>query len=99
MNDVNLDFVHLIRQGAISTYPLLLCSIVMLAVVIERIWALRGAVSSAGDLTAAVVPLVARGDFTAAGETVRRHRRCPARRIFGELLDVAPGAPLEETQR
>jgi biopolymer transport protein ExbB len=99
MNDVNLDFVHLIRQGAISTYPLLLCSIVMLAVVIERIWALRGAVSSAGELTAAVVPLVARGDIAAAGDAVRRHRRCPARRVLGDVLEMGGSAPLEELER
>ena len=37
MENVNLDFLHLIRQGAISTYPLIACSIIMLAVVIERV--------------------------------------------------------------
>src|SRR2546426_12703827 len=80
MENVNLDFVHLIHQGAISTYPLLACSIVMFAVVIERIWALRGAVSSAGALTGQLVPLLARGDLTGAAEAVLHHRRCPARR-------------------
>ena len=75
METPNLDFVHLIRQGAISTYPLLACSIVMIAVVLERLWALRGAVSSASALTATLVPLLARGDVKAAAEAVRRHRR------------------------
>ena len=65
MENVNLDFVHLIRQGAISTYPLLACSVVMLAVVIERLWALRGAVSSAASLTGALVPMLALGQQTA----------------------------------
>ena len=32
MENVNLDFVHLIHQAAISTYPLILCSIIMLGV-------------------------------------------------------------------
>ena len=52
MENVNLDFIHLIHQGAISTYPLLICSVIMLTVVIERIWTLRGAVSSTASLTA-----------------------------------------------
>jgi biopolymer transport protein ExbB len=99
MENVNLDFVHLIRQGAISTYPLIACSIIMIAVVIERLWTLRGAVSSAGSLTAALVPVLARGDLAGAAEVVRRHRRCPARRVFNDVLEAAPGAPLESLER
>ncbi len=99
METPNLDFVHLIRQGAISTYPLIACSIVMLAVVVERLWALRGAVSSAGALTATLVPLLARGDLGGAAEAVRTHRRCPARRVFSDVLEAAPGAPLEALER
>ena len=99
METPNLDFVHLIHQGAISTYPLLLCSIVMFAVVAERLWALRGAVSSAGALTAKIVPLLARGDLAGAAEAVRRHRLCPARRVFTDVLDAAGKAPLEELER
>jgi biopolymer transport protein ExbB len=99
MENVNLDFFHLIRQGAISTYPLIACSIIMLTVVIERLWTLRGAVSSAGSLTTTLVPLLARGDLTGAAEAVRRHRRCPARRVFTDVLDAAPGAPIEALER
>src|SRR5207248_11414262 len=88
METPNLDFVHLIRQGAISTYPLLACSIVMIAVVLERLWALRGAVSSAGALTATLVALLARGYLAGAAEAVRRHRHCPARRVFSDVLEA-----------
>src|SRR5712692_2030241 len=99
MENVNLDFVHLIHQAAISTYPLIVCSIVMLGVVLERLWTLRGAVSSTGSLTAELVPLLARGDLAGAAEAVRRHRLCPARRVFGDVLGAAPEAPLEELER
>ena len=99
MENVNLDFIHLIRQGAISTYPLIACSIIMLAVVIERLWMLRGAVSSAGSLTAALVPVLARGDLAGAADVVRRHRGCPARRVFSDVLEAEPGAPLESLER
>src|SRR3989442_8090894 len=99
MENVNLDFVHLINQAAISTYPLIVCSIVMLGVVLERLWTLRGAVSSTGSLTAELVPLLARGDLAGAAEAVRRHRLCPARRVFSDVLGVAPQAPLEELER
>ena len=99
MENVNLDFFHLIRQGAISTYPLIACSIIMLGVALERIWSLRGAVSSTAALTGSLVPLLARGDFAGAAEAVRGHRRCPARRVFGDLLEAAPGAPLPDLER
>ena len=39
MESVDLDFWFLIRQGAISTYPLLACSILVLGVVArEPVW-------------------------------------------------------------
>src|SRR5437879_8903539 len=99
MENVNLDFVHLIHQAAISTYPLIVCSVVMLGVVLERLWTLRGAVSSTGSLTAELVPLLARGDLAGAAEAVRRHRLCPARRVFGDVLGAAREAPLEALER
>jgi len=99
MENVNLDLVHLIQQGAISTYPLLACSVIMVGVVIERLWSLRGAVSSTASLTAELVSLLARGDLKGAADAVLRHRPCPARRVFGDVLAVASGAPLPDLDR
>ena len=99
MENTNLDLIQLIHQGAISTYPLLACSIIMLGVAIERLWTLRGAVSSTGALTARVVPLLARGDLAGAAEAVRQHRLCPARRVFTDVLAVVPGALPEDVER
>ena len=99
MENTNVDLIQLIQQGAISTYPLLACSILMLGVAIERLWTLRGAVSSTAALTAKLVPLVARGDLAAAAEAVRQHRLCPARRVFTDVLEAAPAAPLEDVER
>jgi biopolymer transport protein ExbB len=99
MENVNLDFFQLIRQGAISTYPLLACSVIMLGVVIERLWALRGAVSSTASLTRQLVPLLARGDLAGAAEAIRHHRPCPARRVFHDVLAAAPAAEIPELER
>ena len=99
MENVNLDFLHLIQQGALSTYPLLACSVIMLGVVLERLWTLRGAVSSTAGLTAELVPLLLRGDLAGAGEAVRRHQLCPARRVFGDVLAAAPTADLPDLER
>ena len=98
MENVNLDLVQLIQQGAISTYPLLACSIVVFGIVLERLWSLRGTVSSTLSLTAQVVPVLARGDLKGAVELVGRHRPCPARRVYAELLSASPEAPLTELE-
>jgi len=86
MENVNLDFWTLIQQGAISTYPLLLCSVLVLGVAIERAVALRGALSSAGRLTGEVVPMVWRQGFTDAQTQVERSGPSPMKRIFAEVL-------------
>src|SRR5881409_3798594 len=98
MDNVNLDLVQLIQQGAISTYPLLACSIVAFGIVLERLWSLRGTVSSTVSLTAQVVPVLARGDLKGALELLGRQRPCPARRVYSELLSASPEAQLTELE-
>jgi len=97
--EVNLDFFHLIQQGAVSTYPLLGCSIIVLGIVIERMIALRGTIASTVRLTAALVPLLARGDIEGAGTLLRSHRKCPARRVFEDVVAVAPSSSVQELER
>ena len=98
MENVNLDLVQLIQQGAISTYPLLACSIAVFGIVLERLWSLRGTLSSTVSLTAQVVPVLARGDLKGAIDLVARHQACPARRVYSELLAASPDAPLTELE-
>ncbi len=95
----NLDIIALINQGALSTYPLLLCSIVVLAIAIERLWSLRGILGSTARLTAAVVPALARGDWKGAMAAVGAHNQCPARRIYGDVLEDGSAAPVDELEK
>src|SRR5439155_10880544 len=67
--------------------------------VLERLWSLRGTVSSTVSLTTQVVPVLARGDLKGAGELIGRHRPCPARRVYSDLLGASPEAPLAELER
>jgi len=99
MENVNLDLVALIQQGAISTYPLLLCSIIMLGVVLERFWSLRGILSSTAALTSQVVPLLARGDVKGGRAGVDQAQPSPARRVFADVLEAEPGMPLPDLER
>src|SRR5262249_20192472 len=96
---LNLDLWTLIQQGAISTYPLLVSSVILLGIVLERAWSLRGIIGSTARLTRDVVPLLAHGDWQGALETVRKHRACPARRVYADLIEGERGVPLPELER
>jgi biopolymer transport protein ExbB len=98
MENVNLDFWALIQQGAISTYPLLACSILVLGVAIERFVALRGALGSAAKLTAEVVPLVWQRGYADAAKRVDA-TASPMGRIFGEVLRQRESLPVVQLER
>jgi biopolymer transport protein ExbB len=95
---LSLDLWELIHQGAISTYPLLFCSVLLVAIVLERMWSLRGILGSTSRLTAAVVPALTQGDWNAARGAVDQHQPCPARRVFRDVVSET-GAPVEELER
>src|SRR5262245_6086323 len=96
---LGLDIWALIQQGAISTYPLLACSVILLGIVLERAWSLRGIIGSTAQLTRDVVPVRARGDWKGALEIARKHRACPARRVYTDLIDGEAGVPMPELER
>ena len=41
-----MNLLELIEKGGLVTYPLILCSIVSLSVIMEKLWGLRGIVPS-----------------------------------------------------
>jgi biopolymer transport protein ExbB len=96
---LGLDLWALIQQGAISTYPLLICSVVLLGIVLERAWSLRGIIGSTARLTRDVVPALARGDWQGALDIARKHRACPARRIYTDLIEGERDVPMPELER
>src|SRR5690349_14820639 len=57
---LDLNVWSLIQQGALSTYPLLFCSVLVVAIALERAWALRGVIAQAGRLVGVIAPPLAR---------------------------------------
>jgi biopolymer transport protein ExbB len=79
--------LRLLQQGALTTYPLALCSVLALAVVIERFWRYRGLDKAARDLTRRVVDALAKRDVSAARAICEgAAARQPLGEIFGEGL-------------
>ncbi|MCX8072561.1 MAG: MotA/TolQ/ExbB proton channel family protein [Candidatus Binatia bacterium] len=66
------DWWTLIQTGGLAMYPLLACSVVSLAVVLERGWALWSATRKARQLRQAVAAAVSEGAFAEVGSIVRR---------------------------
>lgn len=85
-NNVDLNFWSLVQQGALSTYPLIMCSVLVVAIALERAWALRGVIAQAGALVGQLAPALDRGDLRGAIGTLGSGRPTPARRIYGDIL-------------
>ncbi len=92
-----VTLLDLVRRGYYATYPLLLCSVVALAVAGERLWALRGLVARMSAVSKQVGFFLRRGDVDAARDLVDRDASdLPLGRIYRELLPRVADTPVDE---
>lgn len=82
----SLNLIELIQQGWLATYPLIICSILMVAILGERIFAFSGIAASTRKLTSLVVPPLTRGDFGAALSVCNKHRKSVQARLYHSIL-------------
>jgi biopolymer transport protein ExbB len=110
MQPQGLDLIDIIHKGAIATYPLILLSIVSVAVVFERLWSLRNIASATLRVTESIMEPIKKGQRDLAIAICKQNSQCPAGRIFLNILDrepkglevannVATEAMFEETQK
>ena len=92
-----LSFIQIIHQGAITTYPLILLSIVSIAVVLERFWSLRDVGETTQRLTEMLADPANRGRRDLALAICKQNTRSPAARVFLAVLSQPPGDGLEKT--
>jgi len=97
MEQQGLDLIDIIHKGAIATYPLILLSIVSVAVVFERLWSLRGIVSVTLRITESILDPIKRGQRDLAIAICKQNSHSPAGRIFLNILDREAGQRLEVT--
>lgn len=81
-----LDLVEIIRRGAIATYPLILLSVISVAVVLERLWSLRNIGSTTLRMVDSILEPVRTGQKDLAIAICRQNSHSPAGRIFLNLL-------------
>jgi biopolymer transport protein ExbB len=110
MQPQGLDLIDIIHKGAIATYPLIILSIVSVAVVFERLWSLRNIGSATLRVTESILEPIKKGQRDLAIAICKQNSQCPAGRIFLNVLDreaaglevannLATEAMFEETQK
>jgi len=97
MEQQGLDLIDIIHKGAIATYPLILLSIVSVAVVFERLWSLRGIASVTLRITESISDPIKRGQRDLAIAICKQNSHSPVGRIFLNILDREAGQRLEVT--
>jgi biopolymer transport protein ExbB len=90
-------FVELIEQGGVVMYPLFLCSIVSLAIVLERAWSLRRGARRSMRLHQVVEESVAENNLAEA-VAICRHDRSPLAEVYRAIL-ANPLLPQAERTR
>ena len=81
-----MDFIEIIHKGAIATYPLIALSVVSLAIVLERLWALRNIGSLTLRLTDSILEPISKGQKDLAIAICKQHAQSPAARIFLSVI-------------
>ncbi len=77
--------LEMFHMGALTTYPLAVCSVIVLAVAIERWWRYRGIDKQSRALTRSVVDALGKRDLSAA-VTLCQATKTPLAEIFRDAL-------------
>jgi len=78
----------MINQGYYATWPLLFISVVCLAIIFERFWALRGIMGKATRIADTLVPQLRQGNFNAALQATQA-RSNATERVYHALVSAA----------
>ena len=91
-----MNLLELIRQGWMATYPLILFSVITLAVLAERLYVMRNEVARTRLVTEFVVSPLSHGDFDSALSVSRKHKKSLSARIYEALLSLGKDKEVEE---
>src|SRR5437773_12208607 len=85
----NINLLDLIQQGWYATYPLILFSVMMMSIFMERLWSLRGLSGGIQNFTEDVCEHLRKGDLGSASKLIESSQtRAPAARIYLGLLPL-----------
>lgn len=90
-----LNLLEIIHKGAIATYPLIVMSVISVAVVLERLWSLRNIGTVTLRLSESIMDPIGKGQKDLALAMCRQNAQCPAARIFMNVISRYTGGNLE----
>lgn len=90
-----LSFIEIINRGAIATYPLIVMSILSVAVILERLWALRDAGGASEQMADSLLDSVKQGRKDLAMSLCRQNQQLAAARLFLAALTHGDAANIE----
>jgi biopolymer transport protein ExbB len=111
MQQQGLDLIDIIQKGAIATYPLILMSVISVAIVLERLWSLKNISAVTLRISESLVEPLKKGQRDLAIVICKQNTDCPAGRIMLNILNhdtitrpemtnsIATEAMFEEGQR
>ncbi len=94
MNGITL--LDLLWQGYYATLPLLLCSVLAVAVAAERLWSLRGVQGRTESVARQVAYLAGRGDLDAVATLLASDEHDPLGVVLTPLVERARSAGIDE---
>lgn len=92
-----LNFFEIIHRGAIATYPLIIFSIVSVAVILERLWSLRNVAAATEQLADSILDSVKQGRKDLALALCWQNPQTAAARIFLAVLSLNSADSLEKS--
>ncbi len=83
------SIIAMIQQGYYATYPLIAISVICIAVILERLWALGGLRTRTTHAAAQLLDPLRKDDFDQALKKTESRKR-PFERVFHALIAAAP---------
>lgn len=90
-----LDLIQIIHRGALATYPLIVLSVISVAVVLERLWSLRNIGSVTLRIADSILEPLRKGEKDLAMAICRQNSYSPAGRIFLNVISLGTNAGVE----
>ncbi|HWO41727.1 MAG TPA: MotA/TolQ/ExbB proton channel family protein [Candidatus Eisenbacteria bacterium] len=83
-----LNLIQIIHRGAIATYPLIVMSIISVAVVLERLWSLRNIGATTARISESISDPIKKGERDLAIAICKQNSHCPAGRILMRVIEA-----------
>lgn len=90
------NLVELLEKGGLVAYPLIVCSIVSVTVIMEKFWNLHGIISSTEELTATIIPSLNQENQESSLYICGNYKRSPFASIYGYLLSLGRNKSLKQ---